>query len=383
MADKILDVRSVMDEMVSPEGLEAGGGSGEVPVIDITASSTNPDVTIDVTKSGTDEAPDFEFEFDGLPTPYNSENKTIRIDISALSKNMDLTESHPEFHFTGLKDIYFPGGSGRDSITIEMEKDDGTYPSSREDGYFTSMTSFCNYFESLPSREQARYAWVQIRIKHAGSSPYNKIDAAGPFIPADFYGSTYRPQFNISEIVEDQTAKLTINGTQYDAMQLFSIRWYYKDSDPALDINGQLEVADANIIANLHHDVYSTTEKTIGTDYNGDTIYEKTITASTSTYIDSGNRRTFDYDNLLTGVKRIVDFKGTVSASSSSFTIETQAGATLRTVDGAVQMTSFINKVSSTPGNVLAHVQVDSGWTIGGGNVTDTSIVLTIQYTKL
>ena len=275
MADKILDVRSVMDEMVSSEGLEAGGGGSEVPVIDITASSTNPDVTIDVTKSGTDEAPDFEFEFDGLPTPYNSKNKTINIDISAISKNMDLTEAHPEFHYTGLKDVYFPGGSGHDSITIEMEKDDGSYPISGEDGYFTSMTSFCNYFNSLPSVERARYTWVQVRITHGGSSAYNKIDAAGPFIPADFYGSTYRPQFNISEVVEDQTAKLTINGTQYDAMQLFSIRWYYIGSAPALDLNGQLEVADANIIDNLNHDVYSTTEKVVGTWIDGKPIYRK------------------------------------------------------------------------------------------------------------
>ena len=32
MADKILDVRHVMDEMVSPEGLQAGGGGGEIPL---------------------------------------------------------------------------------------------------------------------------------------------------------------------------------------------------------------------------------------------------------------------------------------------------------------------------------------------------------------
>lgn len=374
MADKILDVRHVMDEMVSPEGLQAGGGGG-TSIDDFVAGA------------GIEIMPDF----------LTESKIQISVDPSVIEvgdtfyANIDIPDDPMELDHSNLvlstnrPEVSYSGTIAADEAAF-YDDNGNTFTPSELRAYM--MTHAMKSIQVTIRDYNLKKLVVEAKYNSNSGRMFNGTElGTGPDL-----------------VTDDQT--ITIGGSTYSAMPIYYASFTYDQTNQTVDwyLEGQLEAADSligSVIGTqaistgetvtgaintlIDNTILSTTEKAVGTDYNGDTIYEKTIVASQSTYTDANTRRTFNYENLLTGVKRIVDTKGSITLSSQSVDIMTQFGATFRNTEGKIQTSSFDVIRTDNSGVFNVYIQADNTWIIADGNevVISTSIAITVQYTKL
>lgn len=88
---------------------------------------------------------------------------------------------------------------------------------------------------------------------------------------------------------------------------------------------------------------YSTAEKAIGTNIDGNTIYQRTIVGSITNYVDTGSRRMFSYSLDGLGIYRPIDIKGYRVETSPLGINATYISSTSLNPDGNIQQSCFFH----------------------------------------
>lgn len=234
MADKILDVRHVMDEMVSPEGLQAGGGGGGTSIDDFVAGA------------GIEIMPDF----------LTESKIQISVDPSVIEvgdtfyANIDipddLHENHSDLVLSSDRPSLYYGGTVAADEAAFYDDNGNTFTPAELRSYM--MT------HAMKS--------IQVTLRDYN---YKKI-----VIEAKYNSNSGR-MFNGTElgtgpdlVTNDQT--ITIGGNAYKAMPIYYASFTYDQINQTVDwaIHGQLEAADSLIGSVIGTQSISTGETVIG-----------------------------------------------------------------------------------------------------------------------
>ena len=234
MADKILDVRHVMDEMVSPEGLQAGGGGGGASIDDFVAGA------------GIEIMPDFLTE---SKIQISVDPKIVEVGdtfYANIDIPDDLHENHSDLVLSSDRPSLYYGGTVAADEAAFYDDNGNTFTPAELRSYM--MT------HAMKS--------IQVTLRDYN---YKKI-----VIEAKYNSNSGR-MFNGTElgtgpdlVTNDQT--ITIGGNAYKAMPIYYASFTYDQINQTVDwaIHGQLEAADSLIGSVIGTQSISTGETVIG-----------------------------------------------------------------------------------------------------------------------
>ncbi len=257
MADKILDVRSVMDEMVSPEGLQAGGGGGGVTVDDFVAGA------------GIEIMPDFltESKIQISVDPSIVEvGDTFYANIDIPDDPMELDHSNIVLS-TARPEVAYSGTIGADE-SVFYDDNGNTFTPSELRAYM--MTHAMKSIQVTIRDYNLKKLVIEAKYNSNSGRMFNGTElGTGPDL-----------------VTNDQT--ITIGGSTYTAMPIYYASFTYDQTNQTVDwyVEGQLEAADSLIGSVIGTQAISTGETTTGAINTliDDTIPVPTYASRTGTY---------------------------------------------------------------------------------------------------
>ena len=248
MADKILDVRHVMDEMVSPEGLQAGGGGGGTSIDDFVAGA------------GIEIMPDF----------LTESKIQISVDPSVIEvgdtfyANIDipddLHENHSDLVLSSDRPSLYYGGTVAADEAAFYDDNGNTFTPAELRAYM--MTHAMKSIQVTLRDYNFKKLVIEARYNSNSGRMFNGTElGTGPDL-----------------VTNDQT--ITIGGNAYKAMPIYYASFTYDQINQTVDwdVHGQLEAADSLIGSVIGTQSISTGETVTGAI---NTLIDNTIPVTT------------------------------------------------------------------------------------------------------
>lgn len=259
MADKILDVRSVVDEMVSPEGLQAGGGGG---------------VTVDdfVAGAGIEIMPDFLTE---SKIQISVDPKVIEVGDTFYA-NIDIPDDPMEIDHSNLvlstdrPEVAYSGTIAADEAAFS-DDNGNTFTPAELRAYM--MTHAMKSIQVTLRDYNSKKLVVEAKYNSNSGRMFNGTElGTGPDL-----------------VTNDQT--ITIGGSTYAAMPIYYASFTYDQTNQTVDwyVEGQLEAADSLIGSVIGTQAISTGETVTGAINTliDDTIPVPTYATRSQVFVDN------------------------------------------------------------------------------------------------